>query len=232
MSNLQELKSIPRDTKVQRPDPQDLDHGIVSGQPIAKGDSEPIDIHQYRERHGYYASGSSSIDEMHPYELYDLETLEQLAANGDGLAQLVLGDKVVVMNPDRADSLYWQSVVNGQTAALVNIAASNMVLVPGATDFGFHFVDGDGEISTDYARILGYYAAVEDLGDFIATDILRSHIEESEFSGSTMSIIRICEAGLELADRIKDERRDKWGEVILEEPLIISFDPPLSVCGK
>lgn len=166
---------------------------------------------ELREEHGYYASGSSDIDSMHPYELYDLATLEELAAQDDGLAQLVLADKLVVTDPERADHLYWQAAVNGKTAALTNLAASHLVLVPGGSGFGFDLTSSDGEVSAEYARVLANYAAAEDLGDPIATEMLKTHVDEAAFRNSAESLIRICEAGLALADEIRAERLRKWG---------------------
>lgn len=170
-----------------------------------------VQLGEIREQHGYYASGSSDIDSMHPYELYDVETLDKLADQDDGMAQIVLADKLVATDPDRADILYWQAAVNGKTAALVNTAASYLVMVPGGTGYGFDLTSNNGEVSTEYANVLAYYAAAEDLGDPVATELLKTHLDESEFRGSAASIVRICEAGLALADEIRAERVSKWG---------------------
>jgi hypothetical protein len=206
----------------------------LSNSEIKDADSnlEPIDVQAYREQRGYYASGSSSIDEMHPYELYDLDTLAQLAETDDGLAQLVLADKLIATDPDRADSLYMQAAINGRTAALVNMASSHLVLVPGSTGYGFPIASETGVITDKFVDVLKYYVAAEDLGDVIATDLLRSHIDESQFGNLPESLIRVCESGLALADQIRKERQLKWGSSQKPNTQIVSFDTPPVVCSK
>ena len=208
--------------------PQDLD-------PESSGSStsdDSIQLAEVRERHGYYASGSGDINSKHPYELYDVETLAQLADQDDGMAQIVLADKLVATDPERADALYWQAAINGKTAALVNVAASHLVLVPGGTGFGFEPETDDGEVSSEYADVLAYYAAAEDLGDPVATELLRAHMDDSQFSDSADSIIRICEEGLAIADKIRAERITKWGNEEPQSSAAPELDSQEAICSN
>lgn len=173
--------------------------------------AEPLDIQQFRAVRGYYASGSSDISQMHPYELYDLETLEQLVANDDGLAQLVLADKIAIDDPKRADELYLAAAVNGKSAALVNLASSRLVAVPGGTDWGFPLTTSSGQISDEYIDVLKFYVAAEATGDVIATEVLTSHIEAMGAEITESDLERLCQAGRELADQIRAEQIKKWG---------------------
>jgi hypothetical protein len=193
--------------------------------------SDPIDIQQLREARGYYSSGSSDINKMHPYELYDMETLEQLAANDDGLAQLVLADKISIDDPVRADRLYLDAAVNGKTAALVNLASSRLVAVPGGTDWGFLPTTSTGEISDEYIDVLKFYVAAEDSGDVVASEILQSHIDALGIEITEMSLGRLCEAGRELADLIRTEQLVKWGESKKAKTPITSYETPGAVCA-
>lgn len=194
-------------------------------------DSEPINTQNFREAHGYYASGSSDVNEKHPYELYDVQTLEQLADNNDSLAQLVLADQISVEDPERADELYMESAVNGKTAALVNMAASRLLLVPGGTGFGFPLTSNSGRISDSYVEVLKYYVAAENMGDSVAGELLRSHIDALGLVNSTESLQRVCEAGNALIDRIEEKQREKWGSPRHVDPIVLSDEAPTAVCG-
>ena len=93
-------------TGLQNPDNEEINIGTdapESGESavIAKPVTlEPVDVRQWRMSHGYYGSGSNDPGAKHPYEYYDLETLEQLALNDDGLAQFNDGDETCIF--DRA----------------------------------------------------------------------------------------------------------------------------------
>lgn len=60
----------------------------------------PAQLAVIREQHGYYASGSSDIDSMHPYELYDVETLR----NG-AIQNMRLIDSTAGIDPRRTLAL-------------------------------------------------------------------------------------------------------------------------------
>ena len=195
---------------------------------------EPNDVRAFRDARGYYASGSTEIGEMHPYELYDLETLEQLANNDDGLAQLVLADRISIDEPYRADKLYLNAAVNGKSAALVNMASSRLVSAPGGTDWGFPLTTSVGELSDEYIDVLKFFVAAEETGDFVASEMLHGHLDavDSDSGVSRTSLVRLCESGRELADQIIAERVKKWGDSNDVQTPITSQETPGAVCSN
>lgn len=194
---------------------------------------EPIDIRKWRMSHGYYSSGLNGPGSKHPYEYYDMETLEQLALNDDGLAQLMLGMKLAFSTEhgDRSRQLYWQAAVNGFTASLSFIATDRMVLRHGSTSFDFPIKNEDGDISDEFADRLKFLAAAEYLGDFVASHLLRTFLNVFELDASSASRTRICRLGLELSDQIKAERLDKSGGSRWPAEIEVSLDKPKPYCS-
>ena len=111
------------------------------GESIQSTNLEPIDIREWRMSHGYYRSDSNDSGSKHPYEYYNIETLEKLAQNGDGLAQIMLGEKLAFSaeHQERSRELYWQAATNGFTAGLSNTATDSMVLKAGSPGPHEHF---------------------------------------------------------------------------------------------
>ena len=194
---------------------------------------EPIDIRKWRMSHGYYSSGLNDPGSKHPYEYYDIETLEQLALNDDGLAQLMLGMKLSFSTEhgDRARQLYWQAAVNGFTASLLFSATDRMLLRHGSTSFDFPIKNEDGDISDELTDRLKFLAAAEYLGDFIASGTLRGFLDSFELDDSSASRTRICRLGLELANQIKAERIDKSGGSTWPADIEVSLEKPKPYCS-
>ncbi len=224
---------VTRDTSTSITESKEIEQAQSNADtPIESMSAEPIDVQEFREAHGYYASGSSDISQMHPYELYDLKTLEQLAANDDGLAQLVLADRVFVDDPERADRLYLDAAVNGKTAALVNLASSRLVVVPGGTGWGFPLSTSTGEISQEYVDVLKFYVAAEASGDVLASSMLQDHIDAINPKITNSSLKLLCEAGAEVSDLIKAKQREKWGRLGRVDAPITSYEAPKAVCAN
>ncbi|MEE8118195.1 MAG: hypothetical protein V3T39_01425 [Gammaproteobacteria bacterium] len=194
---------------------------------------EPIDIRKWRMSHGYYSSGLNDPGSKHPYEYYDIETLEQLALNDDGLAQLMLGMKLSFSTEhgDRARQLYWQAAVNGFTASLSFSATDRMLLRHGSTSFDFPIKNEDGDISDEFADRLKFLAAAEYLGDFVASQLLRAFLNSFELGDSGTSRTRICRLGLELANQIRTERIDKSGGSRWPADIEVSLEKPKPICS-
>lgn len=194
---------------------------------------EAIDVREWRMSHGYYLSGSNDPGAKHPYEYYDIETLEQLALNDDGLAQLMLGEKLAVSpeHKDRARQLYWQAAVNGFTVSLTLTAMDSMVRKLGSTSFDFPIKNEAGDISDEFADRLKFLAAAEYLGDFAALQTLRDYLEWFELGDSSASRTRICRLGLELSNQIKAERIDKSGGSRWPADIEVSFEKPKPYCS-
>lgn len=194
---------------------------------------EPIDIRKWRMSHGYYGGGSNDPGSKHPYEYYDIETLEQLALNDDGLAQLMLGQKLAFSteHKDRSRQLYWQAAVNGFTVSLTLTAMDSMVRKLGSTSFDFPIKNEAGGISDEFADRLKFLAAAEYLGDFVASQTLRDYLELFELGDSSASRTRICRLGLELSDQIKVERINKSGGSQWPADIEVSLDKPKPYCS-
>ncbi len=195
-------------------------------------DLEPLDVRTFRDVRGYYIEDTGVGGANHPYEHYDLDTLQRLVDQDDGTAQMVLADRINATDPDRADDLYLRSAVNGKTAGLVNLASNRLIVVPGGAGFGFPFATESGEISDDFAEILKFYAAAELLGDFIGTEMLQAHIESSGVGRNPANLKHICDLGLEIADLVKLERKRKWGESSKFDTPVNSVDVPQPLCNK
>jgi len=195
---------------------------------------EPLDIYEWRMSRGYYANGSNDAGAKHPYEYYDNETLEQQALNDDGLAQLMLGERLrfSTNQKERAEQFYRQAAINGFTAGLINTAADRMAIDLKSGSYDFPTIDEDDEISNEYAERLKYFAAAEYLGDFVGSVSLRMHLDPSGTGGSAASRKRVCQAGFELADQIEAERIRKFGEPTFDVDLeILSFEIPQRFCS-
>ena len=194
---------------------------------------EPIDLRKWQMSHGYYGSGLNDPGSKHPYEYYDLETLEQLALNDDGLAQLILGEKLAFSteHEDRSRQLYWQAAVNGFTAGLAFTATDSMLLRPGSTSVDFPTKNEDGEISDELTNRLKFLAAAEYLGDFIASHMLRTYSNVFELDDSGASRTRVCRLGLELSNQIKAERLDKSGGSRWPAEIEVSLEKPKPYCS-
>ncbi len=211
-------------------------HALESGESAVIADSttlKPIDVREWRMSHGYYLSGSNDPGAKHPYEYYDLETLEKLALNDDGLAQLMLGEKLAFSteHKDRSRQLYWQAAVNGFTVSLALTAMDNMVLRHGSTSFDFPIKNEAGDISDEFADRLKFLAAAEYLGDFVASQTLRDYLEWFELGDSSASRTRICRLGLELSNQIKAERIDKSGGSRWPADIEVSLEKPKPICS-
>ncbi len=228
-------------TGLQNPDNEEINIGTdtpESGESavIAKPVTlEPVDVRQWRMSHGYYGSGSNDPGSKHPYEYYDIETLEQLALNDDGLAQLMMGMKLAFSTEhgDRARQFYWQAAVNGFTAGLAFTATDRMVLRlrHGSASFDFPIKNEEGDISDELADRLRFLAAAEYLGDFIASHMLRTFLDSFELGDSGASRTRICRLGLELANQIRTERIDKSGGSRWPADTAVSLEKPKPICS-
>ncbi|MCH7893564.1 MAG: hypothetical protein IH907_03515 [Proteobacteria bacterium] len=228
-------------TGLQNPDNEEINIGTdtpESGESavIAKPVTlEPVDVRQWRMSHGYYGSGSNDPGSKHPYEYYDTETLEQLALNDDGLAQLMMGMKLAFSTEhgDRARQFYWQAAVNGFTAGLAFTATDRMLLRlgHGSTSFDFPIKNEEGDISDELADRLKFLAAAEYLGDFVASQMLRAFLDSFELGDSGASRTRICRLGLELANQIKAERIDKSGGLRWPADIEVSLEKPKPICS-
>lgn len=192
---------------------------------------EPADIRAFRDARGYYGSGGNDIGAKHPYEYLDDETLQGLADQQDGLAQLVLADRISNSDIETAMPLYLEAAVNGKTAALINAASSQLVVENGKTGFAFELTDEEGLISDEYAEILQYYAAAEALGDFVGSEMLMEHISAANFGDDSENISRICSDGIVLARNIENIRYTRWGERSDDDVAIESLQVPQSICG-
>ncbi len=203
------------------------------GESIQSTNLEPIDIREWRMSHGYYRSDSNDSGSKHPYEYYNIETLEKLAQNGDGLAQIMLGEKLAFSaeHQERSRELYWQAAINGFTAGLSNTATDSMVLKAGSTSFDFPTNNEEGDISDEFVDRLKYLAAAEYLGDFVASQLLRDYLDSFGLGGSSASRNRICQSGLELSERIQTERFKKSGGSISPADSVVSLQMPEPYCS-
>lgn len=160
---------------------------------------------------GYHSSGENGQIAKRPYEYYDQSTLEKLADEGDGLAQLILAERLSFSDPKQADVLYIEAAINGKTAGLTSAAGDRLLIVPGQKGYGFPVTDAAGSVSEEYLEVLQFYAAAEYLDDFVATEMLASHLETAKLRNSPESIRRICSSGEEIANAIISERNRRWG---------------------
>lgn len=191
---------------------------------------EPVDVIEFREARGYYVSGGNDVGAKHPYEFYDIATLESLASANDGLAQLILADKLYERDSERANSLYLSAAVNGKTAGLVNMASSRLQSRPGKQGFGFQLTDEHGAVTESYVDALQYYAAAELLGDFVGSELLAGHMSSGKLNSDPSNIARICAKGNEIANRIKSRREQQWGAAEQFETPTPSIQVPRGVC--
>lgn len=189
---------------------------------------EPLDVIRYRQARGYYMSGND-IGAKHAYEYMDLESLEELANQEDGLAQLVLAHRLEVSNYQKSVAFYKKAAINGKTAALVNLASSQLVVRAGG-GFGFDIADERGQISERYADVLQYYAAAELLGDFVGTELLQQHLQAADFFDDDEALVKVCRKGQVIASHIRRARLAKWGVSEIESHQIESIDIPVPVC--
>lgn len=193
---------------------------------------EPPDIARFREQRGYYVSGGNDPAAAHPYESLSNDDLQVLASQGDGLAQLVMADRMANTNLVEAIPTYLEAAANGKTAALINIASGQLVVTNGQSGFGFELTDEDGQVSTRYAEILQYYAAAEILGDFVGSEMLRDHINLSKLSDKVASLERICSLGREIASGIGVIRTSKGLSKELDQVELTSVDTPEPICAS
>lgn len=173
---------------------------------------EPLDVRAFREARGYYGSGGNDIGAKHPYEYMDDEALQALADQQDGLAQLILADRLSNSDIEKAMPMYLEAAVNGKTAALVNMASSRLVRQNNPQGFGFELTNESGRISDEYLEILRYYAAAEMLGDFVGTEMLNDHILVNDLTRYPDNLARICALGLEVKNNIETVRTSRWGD--------------------
>ena len=160
---------------------------------------------------GHHDSGENGQIVKRPYEYYDESTLQKMADDGDGLAQLILAERLSFSDPKKADVLYIEAAINGKTAGLTSAAGDRLLIVPGQKGYGFPTADAGGSVSDEYLEVLRFYAAAEYLGDFVGTELLASHLETADLRQSQDSVRRICSSGEELANAIITERNRRWG---------------------
>ena len=192
---------------------------------------EPLDVSAFREDRGYYMSGGNDAGSGHAYQYYDDTTLRGLAEQHDGLAQLVLADRISNEDLGGAVPLYLEATVNGKTAALINLASSQLVVNPGQRGFGFEMKTASGDISTEFAEILKYYAAAEYLGDFVGTTMLVDHLESAGLHEDATSVRTVCSMGQGVARNILSIRESRQIRSANQEIDISSVDIPNPICN-
>lgn len=194
--------------------PTAISQASIDGYPDVDG-VDPLALYEWGIAHGYYLTDLNDDGAQHPYVGYDIQTLSALAENGDGLAKLILADRISHREPNRADVLYLEAAALGKTAALTNLAASHLLILPGSDGFGIPFTDESGNVSEQYAEVLRYYAAAEMMGDFVASELLRGALEVHRLLDSEASINIVCQMGKAIREALLHERDTKWGEVSL-----------------
>ncbi len=207
----------PKDTKgvdggIEAADSRTINQGDLAIQTSADAridqSSESLELFGWRMSRGYYKSGSNDSQAKHAYEYYDEDTLRKLANADDGLAQLILAERLAFTRDkkEEAHDLNWRAAVNGYTAGLTNIAGDGLVIRRGDQPYGFDVVGENGVISDEFADQLKYLSAAEYLGDFVASAMLRAHMEPSKFRNFGDSRARVCDMGSKLADQVLKER--------------------------
>ncbi len=181
---------------------------------------------------GYHSSGEIGQITKRPFEYYDESTLQKMADDGDGLAQLILAERLSFSDPKKADALYIEAAINGKTAGLTSAAGDRLLIVPGQKGYGFPVTDAGGNVSDEYLEVLRFYAAAEYLGDFIGTELLASHLETADFGRSPDSVRRICSSGEELANAIVSERNRRWGSADNSAVPIDWAETPDPICQQ
>lgn len=171
----------------------------------------PLSALTWAADRGYHSSSESGLMAKRPYEYYDESTLQKMADDGDGLAQLILAERLSFSDPKKADALYIEAAINGKTAGLISAAGDRLLIVPGQKGFGFPVTGAGGSVSDEYLEVLRFYAAAEYLGDFVGTELLASHLDTGQLTNVSDSVRRICASGQELADAIISERIRRWG---------------------
>lgn len=192
----------------------------------------PVAALSWAAERGYHSAAQNGPAATRPYDHYDLLTLQKLADDGDGLAQLILAENLSFSDPKKADVFYMEAAINGKTAGLTYAAGDRLLIFSGQKGYGFSLADADGIVSKDYLEVLRFYAAAEYLGDFIGTELLASHLESADLRQLRESVRRICSSGQELAHAIIAERIRRWGSVDTSVLAVEWTETPDPICQQ